>query len=93
VQDRCLEVSTFSPGNQLSESNHHRSSARSFHPICKAASLPVMMAEDRIDLLRQAVRSMLAALQMPDVDDNELHDLTLHIGYTGELESLLNLLP
>ncbi|CAM6001938.1 unnamed protein product [Sphagnum balticum] len=34
------------------------------------------MAEGTIDLFRQAVRNMLAALQMPDVDDNELHDLT-----------------
>jgi hypothetical protein len=41
------------------------------------------MAEERMDLLRQAVRSMLAALQMPEVDDTELHDLTLHIGHTG----------
>lgn len=29
---------------------------------------------------------MLAALQMPDVnDDNELHDLTLRIGHAGKL--------
>ena len=37
-----------------------------------------------MDLLRQAVRNMLAALQMPDVDDDELHDLTACIGHTGE---------
>jgi hypothetical protein len=29
---------------------------------------------------------MLAALQMPDIDDNnELHDLTLRIGHAGKL--------
>jgi hypothetical protein len=43
------------------------------------------MAEGTIDLFRQAVRNMLAALQMPDVDDNELHDLTLRIGHAGKL--------
>ena len=43
------------------------------------------MSEDRLDLLRQAVRNMLAALQMPDVDNTELYDLTLHIGHTGKL--------
>jgi hypothetical protein len=63
----------------------HRSSARSFHPVCKAASLSAVMAEERMDLLRQVVRNMLAALQMPEVDDTELHDLTLRIGHTGEL--------
>lgn len=67
--------------------------SEAFHPVCKAASLSVMVAEDMINLLRQAVRSMLAALQMPDVDDNELYDLTLHIGYTGKLESLPKPLP
>lgn len=43
------------------------------------------MSEERLGLLRQAVRNMLAALQMPDIDDNELHDLTLHIGHTGRI--------
>jgi hypothetical protein len=43
------------------------------------------MAEETIDLFQQAVRNMLAALQMPDVDENELHDLTLRIGYAGKL--------
>jgi hypothetical protein len=44
------------------------------------------VAEGTIDLFRQAVRNMLAALQMPDVnDDNELHDLTLRIGHAGKL--------
>jgi hypothetical protein len=44
------------------------------------------MSEERLDLLRQAVRNMLAALQMPDIDDdNELHDLTLHVGHTGRM--------
>jgi len=43
------------------------------------------MAEGRMDLLQQAVRNMLAALQMPDVDDDELHDLILRIGHTGKL--------
>lgn len=51
------------------------------------------MAEDWISLLQQAVRGVLAALKMPDVDDEELHDLAIHIGYTGELGSLLNPLP
>jgi hypothetical protein len=37
------------------------------------------MAEGTIDLFRQAVRNMLAALQMPDVDDNnELQVTTSH---------------
>ncbi|KIN09005.1 hypothetical protein OIDMADRAFT_48841 [Oidiodendron maius Zn] len=49
------------------------------------------MAEDRIDLLRQAARSMLAALQMLDVDDNELHDLTLHVGYIEKPNSTYQL--
>lgn len=31
------------------------------------------MAEERIDLLQRAVSSVLAALQMPDVNDDELH--------------------
>ena len=44
------------------------------------------MAKGTIDLFRQAVRNMLATLQMPDVDDNdELHDLTLRIGHAGKL--------
>jgi hypothetical protein len=43
------------------------------------------MAQGRMDLLRQAVRNMLAALGMPDVGDNKLHDLILHIGHTGKL--------
>ena len=34
---------------------------------------------------RQAVRTMLATLKMADVDDNELHDLTLRISHTGKL--------
>lgn len=44
------------------------------------------MAEGRMDLLRQAVRSILAALQMPDVNDDELHDLTARIGHTSEYQ-------
>lgn len=40
-----------------------------------------------MDLLRQAVRNMLVALQMPDVDEDELHDLTARIGHTGEWDS------
>jgi hypothetical protein len=39
----------------------------------------------RMHLLRQTVRYLLATMQMADVDDNELHDLTLHIGHTGKL--------
>jgi hypothetical protein len=39
----------------------------------------------RIDILREIVRNILPALGMPDVDDGELDDLTLHIGHTGEL--------
>jgi len=44
-----------------------------------------MMAEGRMDLFRQAVRNMLATLDMPDVSDNELDDLTLRVGHTGKL--------
>jgi hypothetical protein len=36
-------------------------------------------------LLRQAVRTMLATLEMADVNDNELYDSTLCIGHTGKL--------
>jgi hypothetical protein len=43
------------------------------------------MSEESMDLLRQAVRTMLATLKMADIDDNELHDLTLRIGHTGKL--------
>ena len=43
------------------------------------------MAEGKMDLLRQAVRNVLAALRMPDVGDDELHDLILRIGHTGKL--------
>lgn len=46
------------------------------------------MSEDRLDLLRQAVRDILGALRMPDLDDTELHDLTLHIGHTGKWDIL-----
>jgi hypothetical protein len=42
------------------------------------------MAEGRMGLLRQAVRNMLVALQMPDVDDDELHDLTARIDHTDK---------
>jgi len=42
------------------------------------------MAEGTMDLFRQAVRNMLAALQMPVLDDNELHDLTLRISHAGK---------
>ena len=42
------------------------------------------MAEGRMGLLRQAVRNMLVALQMPDVDDNKLHGLTARISHTGK---------
>ena len=44
------------------------------------------MAEGQMNLFRQAVRNMLAALQMPDVNENELHDLTLRIGHTSKLQ-------
>ena len=43
------------------------------------------MFEERMDLLRQGVCTMLATLDMTDVDDNELHDLTLRISHTGKL--------
>jgi hypothetical protein len=43
------------------------------------------MVEGRMDLFQQLVRNMLAALQMPDVDDNELYDLTFCIGHIGKL--------
>jgi hypothetical protein len=83
--DRCLEVATLRSTSSELSPNHHRSSPRSFRPVCTAASLSAVMAEGRIDLLRQAVRSMLAALQVAAVDDTELHDLTLRIGHTGKL--------
>jgi hypothetical protein len=43
------------------------------------------MAAGTMDLVRQAVRSILAALQMPDVDKDELNDLTLRTSHTGKL--------
>ena len=43
------------------------------------------MSAVRMDLLRQAVLNMQDALQMPDIDDKELHDLTLQVGHTGRL--------
>ena len=43
------------------------------------------MAEEMIDLLQRAVSSVLAALQMPDVVDDELHDLIPRIGHAGQL--------
>jgi hypothetical protein len=55
----------------------------------KLRSFLAMIAEGQMDLFRQAVRNMLAALQMPDVDDNELHDLTLRVGHTGKFKRLL----
>jgi hypothetical protein len=36
-----------------------------------------------MDLLQQAVRNMLTALNMPDISDNELDDLILYVGHTG----------
>jgi hypothetical protein len=51
----------------------------------RLASFLATMAAGTIDLVRQAVRSMLAALQMPDVDEDELEDLTLRTGHTGKL--------
>jgi hypothetical protein len=42
------------------------------------------MIEGQMDLFRQAVRNVLATLRIPDVGDDELHDLTLLIGHTGE---------
>jgi hypothetical protein len=53
------------------------------HP--RFGSFQAAMAEGTMDLFRQAVRNILATLQMPDVDDNELHDLTLRIGHAGKL--------
>jgi hypothetical protein len=38
-----------------------------------------------MDLVREAVRNMLVALQMPDVGDDKLDDLTLHVGHTDKL--------
>lgn len=50
-----------------------------------------MMGEGRIDLFRQAVRNMLATLRVPDISDDELHDLTLRIGHTGKLQETIEL--
>jgi hypothetical protein len=38
-----------------------------------------MTAKGRIDLFRQAVRNMLATLDIPDIGDDELDDLTLRV--------------
>jgi hypothetical protein len=42
-----------------------------------------LMAKGSIETFWQAVRSVLDALQIANVEDGEFHDLTLHIGYTG----------
>jgi hypothetical protein len=51
----------------------------------KLGSFLAMMAEGQMDLFRQAVRNMLVALQMPDVGDDELDDLTLRDGHAGKI--------
>lgn len=45
------------------------------------------MAEETMSVFRQVVRNILAALQTSKVDDDddELHDLALHIGHAGKL--------
>jgi hypothetical protein len=37
-----------------------------------------------MELLRQAVRSMLAALEMPDAESDAMDDLVLRVGHTSE---------
>ena len=62
------------------------SCAKSFYTLFQKPGLFLtMMAEGRIDLFRQAVRNMLTALRMPDVDENRLHDLTLRVSHTSRL--------
>jgi hypothetical protein len=61
------------------------SCAKSFICYSKSSSFLVMTAAGRMDLFRQVVRNMLAALDMPDVGDDELDDLTLRVGHAGKL--------
>lgn len=63
----------------VSITNSH---ARSFIRYSKLGLFRGTMAEGQIDLFRQAVRNMLAALRMLDVGDTKLHDLTLCFGHT-----------
>lgn len=44
-----------------------------------------MMTEGGMDMFRQIVGSMVTALGMPAIDDDELDDLTLHTGHAGKL--------
>ena len=64
--------------------DHCSSSEKTFYLLFTVRWFQTTMAEGRMDLLRQAVRNMLVALQMPDVDDDELQDLTARIGHTGK---------
>ena len=56
--DRCLEVATF---RSASSPEHHKYAARSFHPVCEAASLSGMVKKE--DGLRQVVRNSADAEQ------------------------------
>lgn len=44
-----------------------------------------MMNEVGMDLFRQIVCSMVSALGMPAIDDDELDDLTFRTGHAGKL--------
>jgi len=65
--------------------SHHSFLCTIFIRHSRLGSFLATMAEGQMNLFRQAVRNMLAALRMPDVNENELHDLTLRIGHTGKL--------
>jgi hypothetical protein len=49
------------------------------------------MAQEVIDLLSQKVREILGILDMPDVDEDAIHNLIYRVGQTGKLQSLFNL--
>ena len=42
------------------------------------------MADKRMELFRQAIRSMLAALEMPDAEGDAIEDLVLRVGHTSK---------
>lgn len=42
------------------------------------------MIDQKMELFRQAIRTMLAALEVPDAEDDEIEDLVLRVGYTSK---------
>lgn len=64
-------------GRTLSSGGDRSSSLKILLSATKGGMVPHDDGRRRIDWLRQAVHSMLAALEMPDVGPYEVHDLTI----------------